>query len=115
MDDRVIERSTGEHIAFVWSLPTMLAGHAFLDPVIVRDEYVIWVPDDGYEMSRCGFECVAETIGKAAMLKIDAIVGKATALDPCLDLVGFVSSLLAGWKPVEVVDAAEETFEPVIA
>ena len=49
------------------------------------------------------------------MLKIDAIVGKATALDPCLDLVGFVSSLLAGWKPVKVVDAAEETFEPVIA
>ena len=95
-DDGVIERSTGEHIAFVCSLPTVLAGDALLHPVIVGDEHVVRIPDDGYEMSRRGFECIAETIGKAAMLKIDAIVRKVTALDPCSYLVGLVSGLLAG-------------------
>ena len=72
------------------------AGDALLDPVIVGDEDVIRVPDDGYEMSRRGFEGVAEAIGKAAMLKIDAIVGKVTALDPRSDLVRLVPRLLAG-------------------
>jgi hypothetical protein len=99
----------------VWSLATVLAGDALLDPVVVGDENVIRVPDNGYEVSRCALECVAEASGKAAMLKIDAIVGKATALDPNLDLVGLVPSLLAGWEPLELIDAAEEALEPVIA
>jgi hypothetical protein len=115
VDDGVIERSTGEHIAFMRSFPTVLAGNALLDPVIVGDEHVVRVPNDGYEMSRCGLERIAETIGKAAMLKIDAIVGKAAALDPCLDLVGLVPRLPAGWEPLKVIDAAEEALEPVIA
>src|SRR3954471_4385654 len=115
MDDRVIEWATGEHIAFVCSLPTVLAGDALLHPVIVGDEYIVRIPDEGYEMSRCGFECVAETIGKAAMLKIDAIVRKVTALDPCSYLVWLVPGLLAGWEPLELIDAAEEALEPVIA
>jgi hypothetical protein len=93
----------------------MPAGDALLDPVIVGDEYVIRVPDDGYEMGRCGFEYVAEAIGKAAMLKIDAVVGKVTALDPGADLVRLMPSLLAGWEPLELIDAAEEALEPVIA
>ena len=87
MDDRVIERATSEHIAFVWSLPAVPTDDALLHPVIVGDEYVVRVPDDGYEMSWCGFERVAKAIGKAAMLKIDAIVRKATTLDPCSDFV----------------------------
>lgn len=115
VDDRVIERSASEHIAFVWSLPTVPASDTLLDPVIVGDEYVIRIPDYGYEMGRCGFEDVAEAIGKAAMLKIDAIVGKVTALDPSPDLVRLVPRLLAGWEPIELIDAAEEALEPVIA
>ena len=115
MDDRVIERATSEHIAFVWSLPAVPTGDALLHPVIVGDEYVVRIPDDGYEMSRCGFERVAKAIGKAAMLKIDAIVRKATTLDPCSDFVRPVPDLLAGWEPLELIDAAEKALEPVIA
>jgi hypothetical protein len=83
--------------------------------VIVGDEYVVRVPDDGYEMSRCGFERVAEAIGKAAMLKIDAIVRKATTLDPCSDFVRPMPGLLARWEPLELIHAAEKALEPVIA
>ena len=114
-DDGIIERSTGKDIALVCSLPTVPAGDPLLDPVIVGDEHVIRIPNDGYEMSRCGLERIAETIGKAAMLKIDAIVGKFTTLDPCSYLVGLVPSLLARWEPLKLIDATEEALEPVIA